>query len=168
LNQGIDILGRTGEHWFHSTVAFTVIIHIIIYKLFLETVFWNTVSIVTCLLCAFLYYGVVLMGNTNIISNVFQPQLNGQFFLLLANPRVWLLLIGLPGVALLPDIIFIIYSKVLTPTPTDIIMQEQKEFPNYKYPGFKDYDAVEGDLTMQNLVELDNRSPVRPRNNQVS
>lgn len=103
-------------------MAFTVIIHIIIYKLFLETIFWNTVSVITCLVCALLYYGVVLIGNTSAIAMTLQPQINGQFFLLLSNPRVWLLLIGLPGVALLPDIIYIIFSRVLWPTPTDIIL----------------------------------------------
>ena len=63
--------GLTSEHWLVSTVSFTMIIHIIVYKLFLETVFWNIVSVATALLCFFLYYIIVIIGNSNGVASVF-------------------------------------------------------------------------------------------------
>ena len=37
-------VGRTYDHWMHSTLTFTVITHLVNYKLFLETSFWNLIS----------------------------------------------------------------------------------------------------------------------------
>lgn len=66
----MDERGRTEEHWFMSTASFTVIVHVIIYKLFLETVFWNAVSIATCGLCFILYYTIILIGNSNGLASL--------------------------------------------------------------------------------------------------
>lgn len=41
----IDSSGMTKEHWYYSTIAFTLIIHIVSYKLFLESNFWNIFSL---------------------------------------------------------------------------------------------------------------------------
>lgn len=65
--------GLVQDHWFNSTTAFTVIVHIIVYKLLLETVFWNPISISMCLLCLTLYYLMVLGLSSNPVSIVFQP-----------------------------------------------------------------------------------------------
>lgn len=61
------------DHWFSSTCAFTIIIHTIVYKLFIETAFWNTISGVMCFCCLLLYYVVVILGNLNIFAIYFQP-----------------------------------------------------------------------------------------------
>ncbi len=50
------------------------------YKLLIETVYWNTVSITFIILCLFLYYFIVIIGNTSAIAEIFQPQINGEFF----------------------------------------------------------------------------------------
>mmetsp|Transcript_10529 Transcript_10529/g.11818 ORF Transcript_10529/g.11818 Transcript_10529/m.11818 type:complete len:86 (-) Transcript_10529:712-969(-) len=36
---------KTQEHWFSSTIAFTMIVHCVTMKLFVESIFWNWLSI---------------------------------------------------------------------------------------------------------------------------
>jgi magnesium-transporting ATPase (P-type) len=102
-----------------STIAFTVIIHIIIYKLFLETSYWNPIMIVTCLVCFALYYGLIIIGNVNALSTFFQPQLASQVFMMLSSPKFWVLVIVIPVFALVPDMTWEIMRKVFYPTPID-------------------------------------------------
>ena len=63
LEGQLDNLGLTTSHWFRSVVAFTCIIHIIMYKMYLETIHWNTVSLGTGLFCIALYYISVIVLN---------------------------------------------------------------------------------------------------------
>ena len=80
-----------------------MIIHIIIYKLFLETSYWNPIMILTCLFCFALYYGLIIIGNVNALSSFFQPQLASQVFMMLASAKFWVLIIVVPVFALVPD-----------------------------------------------------------------
>lgn len=36
--------GKTYDHWVHSTLAFSVIINLVTFKLFLETSYWNVIN----------------------------------------------------------------------------------------------------------------------------
>eukprot|EP00347_Sterkiella_histriomuscorum_P002846 403366575 len=135
-----DEQGRSYEHWLLSTASFTLIVHVIIYKLFIETVYWNTVSLVTCFACLFLYYSIIFVGNSNGLASLVQPQLNGQVNLMFQLPKFWVSLISVPWVALLPDIAYLIIQKVIYPTPTDGVMRIQLQNPKFKYMGFPDYD----------------------------
>lgn len=70
------VLGENGQeedHWLRTTVAFTLLVQIVIYKLFLETVFWNTVSVSMCAICLFLYYSIIFIGNVDQVASFFQP-----------------------------------------------------------------------------------------------
>jgi magnesium-transporting ATPase (P-type) len=111
------------------------------FKLLIETVYWNVVSAFFILICIFLYFVIVAIGNTNIIASYFQPQINGQFNLMFANPKFWLVFFGIPGIALLPDITYMFMQRIFFPTPTDAVMHKQSENPKYKYQGFGNYDS---------------------------
>ncbi len=39
-----DSTGQTKDHWWHSTISFTMVIHIVTYKLFIESNYWNYIS----------------------------------------------------------------------------------------------------------------------------
>jgi len=54
------------------------------------------------------YYFCVLMGNTSTIAEIFQPEINGQYFEILSSGKAWVVLLVLPIVALLPDIAFML------------------------------------------------------------
>ncbi len=36
--------GRTYDHWMHTTLSFTAIVHLVTFKLFLETNYWNVIN----------------------------------------------------------------------------------------------------------------------------
>jgi magnesium-transporting ATPase (P-type) len=71
LEGPIDDSGKTFTHWFRSVVAFTCIIHVIMYKMYLETIHWNTVSLGTGFFCLALYYGSVILLNLPGLGSIF-------------------------------------------------------------------------------------------------
>jgi len=82
LSGPLDQDGLTNTHWFISSVAFTCIIHIIVLKLFLESVFWNYLSTLTGIACLLMYYGCVIGLNTVFVSQIIQPELTGEYYLI--------------------------------------------------------------------------------------
>ena len=105
-------------------MAFTLIIQIIIYKLFIETVYWNTLSIVTAILSVVLYYATLAVGSISSIAMALQPELNGQLFMMFSTVRFWVIFIVVPAIAVLPDATYILMQKIFFPSPTDIIMRK--------------------------------------------
>ena len=108
LRGAIDSTGMTQSHWFVSGVAFCLIMHIIVLKLFIETVYWNGVGVLTNIGCLLFYYLCVILGNINFIAETFQPEINGQYFEILSSGKAWVVLLVLPIVALLPDISYML------------------------------------------------------------
>ncbi len=72
------------------------------------------------------------------MSTLLQPELNGEYFLILTNAKAIICMVLLPIVALLPDISFSLMQRIFFPTPTDAVMRLQKQNPKYVYDGFKD------------------------------
>jgi len=64
----IDSTGMTQSHWFTSCVAFTMIMHIIVGKLFIETVYWNWLMALTNIGCLVFYYICVIGGNAGPVA----------------------------------------------------------------------------------------------------
>jgi magnesium-transporting ATPase (P-type) len=107
-------------------------------KLFLESVFWNYLSTLTGIVCLLNYYGCVILLNTVFVSQMLQPELTGEFYLIFQSLKAWLIIILLPMVALLPDITYVFARKIFFPSPTDAIMLKQQRDPGYLYEGFDD------------------------------
>lgn len=83
LKDAVDPSGMTQQHWWTSSIAFTVIINTIVLKLFIETNFWNWLSFGTGAFCIILYSATVLLLNTKPVSDVLQPELQNEYFLIL-------------------------------------------------------------------------------------
>jgi len=73
LSGPIDSSGLTYNHWFTSCLAFTLLIHIVTFKLFIETVYWNWIMTVVNLGNLLCYYWNVLFMNTPFVSQLIQP-----------------------------------------------------------------------------------------------
>ncbi len=69
--------GRRGEHWLYSTISFTVIIHLVFYKLLLEIRHFNSLSFFSGVLSLLVYYACVLLFQIPDLSFLLQPQLLG-------------------------------------------------------------------------------------------
>jgi hypothetical protein len=59
----------------HSTYAFTIIIHVVNYKLFIETTFWNSVTIGAGVISIMLYYLMIFGINFQGLASIFAPEL---------------------------------------------------------------------------------------------
>lgn len=115
-----------------------MIMHIIVGKLFIETVYWNWLAGLTNIACLLFYYICVIGGNAAPIAEVFQPEINGQYFMMLESGKAWLVLIVLPMFALLPDTTFMLCQKIFFPSPTDAVMLLQSSNPDYFFEGFEE------------------------------
>ena len=82
LSGPIDFEGKTYSHWFISMTAFTCVIHIIMLKLFLETVYWNWISTGTGIFCLSFYYFCLFFLNYPTLSIIVQPQITGDVMLI--------------------------------------------------------------------------------------
>ena len=51
-----DSHGETKGFWWASTLSFTLVIHVVVYKLFIESVYWNKISIFVALFSLAFYY----------------------------------------------------------------------------------------------------------------
>jgi hypothetical protein len=79
---GLGVANSTGlseDSWWHSSVSFSLLIHVVTYKLFVEVRVWNLISCLTTIFSLGFYYITVIIINTQGISSKIQPQIQGQF-----------------------------------------------------------------------------------------
>mmetsp|Transcript_29403 Transcript_29403/g.28548 ORF Transcript_29403/g.28548 Transcript_29403/m.28548 type:complete len:240 (+) Transcript_29403:451-1170(+) len=69
--------GRSLNHWLSSTIIFTLIIHLVMIKLFVETNYWNMMSILAAIFSLIIYYVVIALGSFNGVAVVFQNEVSG-------------------------------------------------------------------------------------------
>jgi hypothetical protein len=90
------VTGRTYTHWFKSCVAFSLVIHVIVFKILIETVNWNWISTLFGVICFASYYVMVFAMNMPILSPLIQPEINGEFLLIFTNIKAAICLVLLP------------------------------------------------------------------------
>lgn len=118
--------GRTSEHWYRSTIAFTMIVHLVTMKLFIESIFWNWLSILMAGVSLLIYYLILVIGSSTAFSYTFQKEATGLLEQEFGSLYFWMLgLIG-PWVCLLPDLTYKFIVTLYWPTPTEIIVADQK------------------------------------------
>lgn len=71
--------------WWHSSLSFTILIHIVTFKLFIDVRQWNILTFVTSLSSIVFYYITVTIINSPGISMSLQPQITGVFSSMLNN-----------------------------------------------------------------------------------
>jgi hypothetical protein len=121
----VDESGIDTGLWWVSTLSFTLVIHVVTIKLFIESVFWNKMNVAVGLISLLLYYLTIVVLNTAAFSSVFQPQLYYVFFKLLDNGKAWLWIILGPFIAVIPDLSILIYRTNFKPTPVDKVLRIQ-------------------------------------------
>ena len=121
-----DSSGRTYEHWVVSTVSFSIILHVVTYKLFVDTYFWSRINILMASLSIFIYYIVVILGSVPFLANMIQAEASGVFFVMAANPRFWFMILIVPFICLLPDVTIVTIKRMFFKKPCDIIIHYEK------------------------------------------
>ena len=126
MGQGInDWTGKTQSHWFNSSTSFTIIVNFVTMKLFIESVFWQWLSIIAAAISLTLYYCVAIIGSTQ-IAYLMQIEAPGMLWMCISSPKFWIMQLIFPMICLLPDLAYNIIIAVYFPTPAQIIMAEQK------------------------------------------
>ena len=69
----IDSSGRTEEMWFASTIAFSCILHLVTFKLLIETIFLNWIVAAAAVFSLVLYWFMTICMNTDILAPLIQP-----------------------------------------------------------------------------------------------
>ena len=150
LNSIVDKYGNTFDNWTIATVSFTLVIHVVSFKLLLISNFWNWMSILFTIVAVLLYYVVIVLICFEPIGEIFQPQAIGVFNMIITNyESVIMGLLG-PFVILIPDIIIRQIRLTFFPNPCDTLMTFQKD---EKFLQIMENDNVRLDKEGSILVE---------------
>jgi hypothetical protein len=106
MDDKLNPTGRTYDHWMHSALAFSVIINLVTYKIFVEISYWNVVSVGAAILSLIIYYAFLLMFSVDPVSPAVQNQLYGVFVQLFESPQPVYILVVVPIILLAPDMFF--------------------------------------------------------------
>ena len=122
-----DLSGKDLGLWATSTISFTLVIHVVSYKLFMETVFVNAINLSAGAVCVAVYYLSIFLLNTDSVALLVQPQLNQVFFEMFSIPGTWLVLFFAPALALLPDFIFAAWRQVFYPSFSESVLKKNQK-----------------------------------------
>jgi len=61
--------------WFISTISFSIVVHTITIKLFLESGHWMAVNFVVGLVALLIYYLSIILLNTSFVSGIIQKEM---------------------------------------------------------------------------------------------
>lgn len=121
-----DTTGKTTEHWVNTTVSFSIILHVVTYKLFVDTYFWSKINLIMAGVSILIYYFVVVMGSVQFIANMLQAEATGVFFIMAANPRFWFMIIIVPFMCLIPDVTIVSIRRMFFQKPCDAAVRAAK------------------------------------------
>ena len=118
-----DLTGITYNHWNKAIVNFSLMIHVVSYKLLVISNFWNWVNLAAFVLSLLLYYIIVLLLCTDALAFVLQNEVAGVLMALMKKLKFWVLLILGPFVAMVFDITLKQIWFNACPDPGDYITQ---------------------------------------------
>ncbi len=105
-----------------------MIIHLVFYKLLIETRHLNLYTVLSGILSILIYYKVLFFfSEINAVSKALQPELQGVMHSLFESPNFWLTIGVTPLVCLVPDVILKLYQKLFDPNPVDKVLQLRKQ-----------------------------------------
>ena len=119
-----DTDGVTFSHWQKSTINFSLIIHIVSYKLLIISDFWNLLNLLVSLFSLLLYYIVVFALSTDFFAFRLQNELAGVMLGLFKSFKFWIVIIFCPFIILVLDITMKQIEYNAFPTPTEYIKQQ--------------------------------------------
>lgn len=63
----VDNSGVSMDSWWHSSLSFTLLLHVVTYKLFVDTRQWNLLTAITSISSIFFYYiSVIILDSPNL------------------------------------------------------------------------------------------------------
>ena len=119
-----DNTGTTFNHWQKSTINFSLIIHVVSYKLLIISEFWNIINLAASFFSLLLYYMIVFALSSDFFAFKLQNELAGVMSGLFESFKFWIVIIFGPIIILVIDITLkqIVYNTF--PNPTEYIKQQ--------------------------------------------
>ena len=119
-----DSDGVTYSHWQKSTINFSLIIHIVSYKLLIISDYWNLLNLLVSLFSLLLYYIIVFALSSDFFAFKLQNELAGVMMGLFRSFKFWIVIIFCPFIILILDITMKQITYNAFPTPTEYIKQQ--------------------------------------------
>jgi len=119
-----DTNGTTYNHWQKSTINFSLIIHIVSYKLLIISDYWNLLNLLISLFSLLLYYIIVFALSSDFFAFRLQNELAGVMLGLFKSFKFWIVIIFCPFIILILDITMKQIAYNAFPTPTEYIKQQ--------------------------------------------
>ncbi len=119
-----DDNGITYSHWQKSTVNFSLIIHIVSYKLLIISDYWNLLNLFVSLFSLLFYYVIVFALSTDFFAFKLQNELAGVMLDLFCSFKFWIVIIFCPFIILVLDITMKQIKYNAFPIPTEYIKQQ--------------------------------------------
>lgn len=83
-----DSSGIVNDHWYLTTISFSLIMNIITIKLFNETLFWTKYNLIVGAASIVFYYFSIIILNIPGIARILQPQMEMLVFYIFSHARV--------------------------------------------------------------------------------
>lgn len=122
MAKAVDIDARDTGLWWVSTLSFTLIIHIISFKMLMMSTYWNKISLIGVIGGLVVYYITIVLLNMAPVASLIQPGLNQLFYALMSRPKSWIAIFFVPIIALLPDYVLMSWNKIFNPNPVDNLL----------------------------------------------
>ena len=119
-----DTNGITFTHWQKSTVNFSLIIHIVSYKLLIISEYWNILNLIVSVFSLLLYYSIVFALSSDFFAFKLQNELAGVMLGLFKSFKFWIVIIFCPFIILFLDITMKQITYNAFPNPTEYIEQQ--------------------------------------------
>lgn len=119
--------GKLVDHWWKSALIFTMILHVVTYKIFVELFYWNYLVISTAFVSLVFYYFCIFILDVPMISMLVQNELTAKVTSMFQSRVFWIYVVTLPFMCILCDLIFKFLTKFAFPTPVDLIELDKIE-----------------------------------------
>ena len=123
----LDIADSDGikfTHWQKSTVNFSLIIHIVSYKLLIISDYWNLLNLFVSVFSLLFYYIIVFALSSDFFAFKLQNELAGVMVGLFKSFKFWIVIILCPFIILFLDITMKQINYNAFPNPTEYIEQQ--------------------------------------------
>lgn len=119
--QSVFFDGKLIDHWWLSTVIFTMIIHIVTYKIFVEVNYWNSLLFIASILSILLYYVSIWIIDIPFVAHVVQNELAFKVLNMMSSKVFWVYVTILPVFVIVMDLGIKSIYTFAWPTPIDLV-----------------------------------------------
>jgi len=125
LNSDVFNDGKLVDHWWVSTIIFTLILHVVTYKIFVEVSYWNIIVLSTSIISVLFYYSCIILINLPMVSKVVQNELSMKVFSILSSYVAYVYFLAIPILCVSVDLGIKFIYKYNKPSPLDILKSDQ-------------------------------------------